>query len=42
MAFEHIEEKEAVKKAALIEENGIRFYTLMAEKTTDEKARATF
>ncbi len=39
MVFDHIEEKEAVKKAALIERNGIAFYTLMAEKITDERIR---
>ncbi len=42
MAFEHIEEKEAVKMAAMIEENGLRFYTRMAEMTTDEGARKVF
>ncbi len=42
MVFEHFEEKEAVKKAAMIEENGVRFYTLLSEKTQDEAARAVF
>lgn len=42
MAFEHLEEKEAVKRAAMIEENGVRFYTLLSEKTQDEEARAVF
>lgn len=42
MYFDHLEEKEAVKKAALIEENGRTFYTLLAENTDDESARAVF
>ncbi len=42
MVFEHFEEKEAVKKAAMIEENGVRFYTLLSEKTQDEETRAVF
>lgn len=42
MPFEHMEEKEAVERAALIEKNGQEFYTLMAEKTTDERARTVF
>jgi rubrerythrin len=42
MYFDHLEEKEAVKKAALLEENGFKFYTLLAENTADEKARAVF
>lgn len=42
MAFEHFEEKEAVKMAAMIEENGVRFYTLLSEKTQDDEAKAVF
>src|SRR3990170_2967811 len=42
MYFDHIEEKEAVKKAALIEENGLKFYTLLAEHTDDAKAKSVF
>jgi rubrerythrin len=42
MAFEHIEEKEAVKKAALIEKNGRAFYTLLSKKTEDPGAAAVF
>jgi rubrerythrin len=42
MTFEHLEEKEAVKKAALIEINGFKFYSLLAEKTTDEKVQKLF
>lgn len=38
--FEHIEEKEAVKTAALIEVNGYMFYKLLAEKTPNREARA--
>ena len=40
--FEHMEEKEAVKTAALIEVNGYRFYKLMAEKTVNKEARTVF
>ncbi len=35
MVFENIEEKEAVKRAALIEVNGYRFYTLLADRVED-------
>lgn len=42
MTFEHLEEKEAVKKAALIEVNGYRFYTLLAERTESKKAKTVF
>ena len=42
MYFDHLEEKEAVKKAALIEENGLKFYTLLARNTEDEAAKAVF
>ncbi|MEE9613955.1 MAG: ferritin family protein [Thermodesulfobacteriota bacterium] len=40
--FEHIEEKEAVEKAALIEKNGFTFYSLLAAKTEDAEAAAVF
>ncbi len=40
--FEHIEEKEAVEKAALIEKNGIRFYTLLLEKIHVPNIREVF
>lgn len=42
MYFDHLEEKEAVKKAALIEQNGHRFYTLLAANTDDRDAQAVF
>jgi rubrerythrin len=42
MPFEHIEEKEAVEKAALIEKNGRAFYTLLSKKTRDPGAAAVF
>ncbi|MCK4847260.1 MAG: hypothetical protein KAS88_06250 [Deltaproteobacteria bacterium] len=34
--FEHFEEKEAVEKAALIEKNGKKFYSLLIDKIDDE------
>lgn len=40
--FEHLEEKEAVKTAALIEVNGYRFYRLLAERTECKEAKAAF
>src|SRR3972149_554177 len=40
MLFNHIEEKEAVERAALIEKNGITFYTLLAEKINDKGMKA--
>ena len=40
--FEHIEEKEAVKTAALLEVNGYRFYKLLAEKTENKQAKTVF
>lgn len=40
--FEHLEEKEAVKTAALIEVNGYRFYKLLAERTDSKEAKAAF
>mgnify|MGYP001557789592 CR=1 FL=1 len=42
MAFEKMEEIEAVKRAALIEENGYRFYTLLAAKIRHKDAKAVF
>jgi len=40
--FEHLEEKEAVKTAALIEVNGYRFYKLLAERAESKEAKAAF
>lgn len=40
MVFEHLEEKEAVKRAALIENNGYRFYTLLAARVSDARTKA--
>lgn len=42
MYFDHLEEKEAVKTAALIEENGYKFYTLLAANAEDERAKEVF
>jgi len=42
MLFDHIEEKEAVKRAALIETNGYKFYSRLAEKALDKKTKAVF
>ncbi len=42
MPFEHLEEKEAVERAALIEKNGRAFYTLLALKTGNADAAAVF
>ncbi|MBI4949025.1 MAG: ferritin family protein [Deltaproteobacteria bacterium] len=42
MTFEHLEEKEAVKRAALIEVNGHRFYSLLAERTESGRAKTVF
>ncbi|MBI2412427.1 MAG: ferritin family protein [Deltaproteobacteria bacterium] len=42
MTFEHMEEKEAVKRAALIEVNGYRFYHLLAERTESGRAKTVF
>lgn len=39
MVFENIEEKEAVKRAALIEVNGYRFYTLLADRVEDTETK---
>ncbi len=38
--FEHLEEKEAVKIATLIEENGYLFYTHLAKRTDDKDLKA--
>lgn len=40
--FEHLEEKEAVKTAALIEVNGYRFYKLLADRTENKEVKAIF
>jgi len=40
--FEHLEEKEAVKTAALIEVNGYRFYRLLADRTENMEVKAMF
>ena len=40
--FEHLEEKEAVKTAALIETNGYRFYKLLADRTDNKEVKAVF
>ena len=40
--FEHLEEKEAVKTAALIEINGYRFYRLLADRTENSEVKAVF
>lgn len=40
--FEHLEEKEAVKTAALIEVNGYRFYKLLAERAESKEAKVAF
>ncbi|MBI5588370.1 MAG: ferritin family protein [Deltaproteobacteria bacterium] len=42
MLFDHIEEKEAVIRAALIEQNGYKFYTMLADRTTDKNAKYLF
>ncbi|MBI5970794.1 MAG: ferritin family protein [Deltaproteobacteria bacterium] len=42
MLFDHAEEKEAVKRAALIETNGHKFYGRLAEKTLDKKTKSVF
>jgi len=40
MDFEHFEEKEAVKIAARIEENGLTFYTILADRVQDSEVKA--
>ncbi|MBI5810262.1 MAG: ferritin family protein [Deltaproteobacteria bacterium] len=42
MAFERMDEKEAVKRAALLEKNGYRFYTLLQDKTDNKEVRKVF
>jgi rubrerythrin len=42
MVFEHLEEKEAVERAALLKKNGRAFYTLLSEKTELPGAAAVF
>ncbi|MEE9591452.1 MAG: ferritin family protein, partial [Thermodesulfobacteriota bacterium] len=41
MLFEHLEEKEAVKKASLIEKNGYAFYAHLAERAEDRDIKVT-
>lgn len=42
MIFEHLEEKEAVETASLIERNGFAFYSILADRTDDKKVKAVF
>ncbi|MBI3398377.1 MAG: ferritin family protein [Deltaproteobacteria bacterium] len=42
MAFEHLEEKEAVEIASLIEKNGFAFYSILADRAEDEAVKAVF
>lgn len=42
MLFDHIEEKEAVIRAALIEQNGHKFYKMLADRTSDKEAKDLF
>lgn len=42
MLFDHIEEKEAVIRAALIEQNGYKFYKMLADKTSSKEAKDLF
>ncbi|HXI09335.1 MAG TPA: ferritin family protein [Thermodesulfobacteriota bacterium] len=42
MLFDHIEEKEAVIRAALIEQNGYKFYKMLSEKTSNKEAKDLF
>lgn len=42
MLFDHIEEKEAVIRAALIEQNGYKFYKMLADRTSDKEAKDLF
>ncbi|KKR30325.1 MAG: hypothetical protein UT63_C0102G0004, partial [Candidatus Gottesmanbacteria bacterium GW2011_GWC2_39_8] len=42
MVFEHLEEKEAVEIAALIEKNGFAFYSILADKTKKKSIKAVF
>ncbi len=40
MSFEQFEEKEAVKTAALIETNGLKFYNILGRRVTDSEVKA--
>jgi len=42
MLFDHIEEKEAVMRAAMIETNGLKFYNALARLTEDKAAKDVF
>ena len=42
MVFEHIEEKEAVEIASLIERNGFAFYSILADKAEDKAVKDVF
>lgn len=42
MLFDHLEEKEAVMTAALIEHNGYKFYHMLATRTHSEEASDVF
>lgn len=42
MTFEHLEEKEAVEVAALIEKNGFAFYSLLSDRAEDTMMKAVF
>lgn len=42
MLFDHIEEKEAVIRAALIEQNGYKFYRMLADRTSSKEAKDLF
>lgn len=42
MVFEHLEEKEAVEIASLIERNGFAFYSILADKVEDKTVKDVF
>src|SRR3990167_10849508 len=42
MFFEHLEEKEAVEIASLIERNGFAFYSILADKVEDKTVKDVF
>ncbi|MDP2682538.1 MAG: ferritin family protein [Deltaproteobacteria bacterium] len=42
MVFEHLEEKEAVEIASLIERNGFAFYSILADKVEDKAVKDVF
>ena len=42
MLFEHLEEKEAVEIASLIERNGFAFYSILADKAEHKSVKAVF